>query len=322
MICVIGEALIDLVEEPASGTDLAANTGRTGPRSYRAHPGGSPYNVAIGLARLGQNTALQARFSADTFGRQLRSHAEANAVDLSLAIDAAEPTTLAIVGLDERRNATYDFYLNGTADWQWTAAELARAGSPGWTHTGSLASWTRPGSVTIDEHLGRLRRAGTTIISYDPNIRPLLMGGHQAAVAAVEQSVARAHVVKASAEDLDWLYPNVDLAAALRAWQKLGPQVVVATNGGDGSMALAGSGDVVTVAAKPITIVDTVGAGDAFMAGLINALTRTGVAEAASSEAVLATVLNEAATVAALTCQRAGADPPTAAELRSALQHD
>ncbi|MDQ1731336.1 MAG: fructokinase, partial [Pseudonocardiales bacterium] len=259
MVCVIGEALIDLVADRESAQ-------RPGPQAYLAHPGGSPYNVAIGLARLGRPTALQARLSRDAFGRQLRAHAEANGVDLSLAIDAPEPSTLAIVGLDEQRNATYDFYLNGTADWQWTASELDRAPKDGgWIHTGSLASWTEPGASVIGKHLARRRGAGATV-SFDPNIRPLLMPDHAAAVACVEELVRLADVVKASAEDLEWLYPGRGLSEVMPAWQALGPSIVAVTDGARGAHGVGPAGSIVTVPALKVEVIDTVGAGDAFMA--------------------------------------------------------
>ena len=334
MVNVIGEALIDLVAEPVepiAGTPVAsqgqlpapASASAAVPRAYRAHPGGSPYNVAIGLARLGQRAVLQARLSHDAFGRQLRAHAEANAVDLSATIPAAEPTTLAIVGLDERRNATYDFYLNGTADWQWTAEELARGGAagadaPGWVHTGSLASWTGPGADVIEAHLLRLRRDTGTVISYDPNVRPMLMPDHDAAVAAIERSVGLAHVVKASAEDLHWLYAGRRIADVALAWQALGPALVVVTDGAAGAHAVTSAGQVWSVPGRQVDVVDTVGAGDAFMAGLINALVRTGLVPDRLTADAVRPVLDEAVLVAALTCARAGANPPTAAELGAA----
>ncbi|UQX86665.1 carbohydrate kinase [Jatrophihabitans telluris] len=321
MVCVIGEALIDLVAEAGPGTTLSGGSA-DGARLFRAHPGGSPFNVAVGLARLGQVSRLQARLGSDAFGRQLRAHALANGVDLSLAVDAAEPTTLAIVGLDEQRNATYDFYLNGTADWQWTAEELNRADDASapadWVHTGSLASWTDPGAAVIGDHLSRIRQTRPTVVSYDPNIRPLLMPDHPVAVARVEASVALAHVVKASAEDLEWLYPGREVSAILQAWRDLGPSLVVVTDGGKGAHAIAGEGELLSVPARPITVVDTVGAGDAFMAGLVNALVRTRLLPAALTADSVRPVLAEAILVAALTCSRAGANPPTAAELMAA----
>ena len=309
MVCVIGEALIDLVAE-----DVTADAD-AGPATYRAHPGGSPFNVAIGLARLGRHAILQARLAQDAFGRQLRAHAERNGVDVSAAVDAAEPTTLAIVGIDSERNATYDFYLDGTADWQWTRDELAMAPrDAGWIHTGSLASWTEPGCSVISAHLEARREPGT-IISFDPNVRPRLMPDHADAVAAVEAMVGLATVVKASDEDLRWLYPGRTLQDALTAWRALGPDLVVVTEGGSGAHAVGATGRLVSVPARSVQVVDTVGAGDAFMSGLINALCDRDVAAVAASDEILAEVVSDAVLVAALTVMRAGANPPTAADL-------
>jgi len=309
-VCVIGEALVDLVylSGEAGGTDR-----------YLAHPGGSPFNVAIGLARLGQPARLVARLSNDVFGRQLRAHATGNGVDLSLAVAAAEQATLAVVGLDEHRNASYDFYRTGTADWQWTDAELARipAGTD-WVHAGSLASWIDPGALAIERRLAELAR--TTVVSYDPNIRPALLGEHAEAVARIERLVGLSRVVKASAEDLAWLYPGRELAGALRQWQALGPAVVVATDGGRGAWAIGSDREPFRLPGRPVTVVDTVGAGDAFMAGLIDALARSGLVagDRRPSGEQLRPAIERAALVAALTVARAGADPPTAEELAEA----
>ncbi|MDQ1744126.1 MAG: fructokinase [Pseudonocardiales bacterium] len=309
MVCVIGEALIDLVMDPATA-------GSPGPKGYLAHPGGSPFNVAVGLARLGQPTELLGRLAGDAFGRQLRAHAEANGVDLGYAVDATEPSTLAVVSLDADRNASYDFYLTGTADWQWSAAELDRMpADTSWIHTGSLASWTDPGAGVIADQLRRRRDRHPVAVSYDPNIRPALLPDHGAALVRVEAMVGLADVVKASAEDLDWLYPGQDADQVLRRWRSLGPSVVVLTDGGRGARFLAADGEVATVPSRPVTVVDTVGAGDAFMAGLINALVRSGLSAAAVPAAVAEAIL-----VAALTCARAGANPPTAAELAAAQE--
>lgn len=338
MVCVIGEALIDLVmndsvdDSAANGgaanggttNDGAANGGAAngGDRSYTAHPGGSPFNVAIGLARLGQPAQLLGRLAVDAFGRQLRAHGKANGVDLSIAVRAAEPSTLAVVSLDADRNATYDFYVRGTADWQWTAAELDRSpADTSWVHTGSLASWTAPGAAVIREHLSQRRSASRLVVSYDPNVRPALMPDHADAVAQVEANVGLSDVVKASVEDLAFLYPGVAVEDVLPRWRAAGPRLVVVTDGAKGARALTADGTVLSVGARRVDVVDTVGAGDAFMAGLINALIRAGFdAEPprALPDSVLTGVLDEAILVAALTCARAGANPPTAAELAAA----
>lgn len=320
MVCVIGEALIDLVMDPATAASA-------GPKTYLAHPGGSPFNVAIGLARLGQPAQLLARLSGDAFGRQLRAHAEANGVDLSCAVDAPESSTVAVVSLDAQRNAGYDFYRTGTADWQWSAAELDRMpADTGWIHTGSLASWIEPGAGVIARHLRQLRRrrrdGSPLVISYDPNIRPALLPDHRAALDQVEVMVALADVVKASAEDLDWLYPGQDADDVLRRWRSLGAWIVVMTDGGRGARYLSGE-EIGTAPSRPVRVVDTVGAGDAFMAGLINALAACGYSGAGpAAEPAVAAAVTEAILVAALTCARAGAHPPTAAELAAAQAAD
>lgn len=319
MVCVIGEALIDLVMDPATAAS-------TGPKTYLAHPGGSPFNVAIGLARLGQPAQLLARLSGDAFGRQLRAHAEANGVDLSYAVNAPEPSTVAVVSLDAERNAGYDFYRTGTADWQWSAAELDRMpADTSWIHTGSLASWIEPGAGVIFEQLRRRRDRQPLVISYDPNIRPALLPDHRTALDQVEALVAIADVVKASAEDLDWLYPGQGADDVLRRWRSLGASIVVMTEGGRGARFLAAEDEVCVVASRPVQVIDTVGAGDAFMAGLINALAAGGYLGRAGAgqdgpigAAAVAAAVTEAILVAALTCARAGANPPTAAELAAA----
>jgi fructokinase len=314
MVCVIGEALIDLVMDPAS-------VASPGPKTYLAHPGGSPFNVAIGLARLAQPSQLLARLSDDAFGRQLRRHAEANGVDLTYAVSAPESSTVAVVSLDSDRNAGYDFYRTGTADWQWRTAELDRMpADTGWIHTGSLASWTEPGATVIADLLRRRRARQPVVISYDPNIRPALLPDRQAAVDQVEAMVELADVVKASAEDLGWLYPGKEPDEVLRRWQALGASVVVMTDGSRGARYLSGA-EFGTAPSRPVQVVDTVGAGDAFMAGLINALLTGGYPGSASATPtgeIVPAAVAEAILVAALTCARAGSNPPTAMELAAA----
>lgn len=301
-LTVIGEALIDLV--PAA-------TGTAG--SYEARLGGSPFNVAIGLARLEHQVTLMARLAGNAFGRQLRERAEAEGVDLRCAPEATEPTTLAVVSLDREARAVYDFYVNGTADWQWSDDEIEKI--PDDTaifHLGSLASWTPPGSEKIHAAAERLRNSA--LISYDPNVRPDLLGAPGDARARIERSVRVCHLVKASREDVEWLYPGASLDDTARRWLDLGALLVVITDGPGGAHLFRPSAEPRHRPGKHVEVADTIGAGDAFTSGLLGGLARRGLhapgtLRAAPAEALAASA-DEAIEVSALTCQRPGADPP------------
>ena len=198
VVAVAGEALVDFV--PAGG-----------PGVFRAAPGGSPANVAVGLARQEVPTRLLARIADDLLGHRLRAHLDGNGVDLSFAVRAAEPTSLAIVAVGRDGVVEYDFRVEGTADWQWRDHELDGAldGEVVALHAGSLALTMAPGADVLQRLLAEARQAMT--VSYDPNCRPLLMGSPDAVRGRIESLVALADVVKASADDLDWLLPG-------RAW--------------------------------------------------------------------------------------------------------
>jgi fructokinase len=306
-VTVIGEAIVDLI--PAGP-----------PRTFQAVPGGSPYNVAIGLARLGHHATLMARLADTAFGRILRDHAEAEGVDLHAAPSAAEPATLAVVSLDAQARASYDFYLTGTADWQWTAGETGRAPADNAIlHFGSIASWTSPGDAEIGNLARRLRERGDVLISYDPNVRPGLLAdpGHGREVA--ERAIGLAHLAKASSDDIAWLYPDLSPADVARRWLELGATVVVITSSADGAYAYTAQGSPVRRPALDVTVVDTVGAGDSFTAGLIGSLLSRGQhapADLARWPAdQLAGALDDAILVASLNCERRGNDPPTAADV-------
>lgn len=306
-LTVIGEALIDLVPSDAPGR-------------FEARPGGSPFNVAVGLARLEHRVTLMARLADNPFGRLLREHATAERIDLSHAPAASEPTTLAVVGLDREGRATYDFYLEGTADWQWSADEIARV--PDDTavfHMGSLASWTAPGDGKVYDAAARLRRDGRALVSYDPNVRPALLRDPGRARALAERSVSAAHLVKASREDVEWLYEGEGLQEVSRRWLGLGALLVVITDGPDGAhLFRAGSGPAHRPGLR-VQVADTIGAGDAFTAGLLGGLVLRGLHAPGQLRrcppGLLAEAVDDAVLVSALTCERVGADPPTRAEL-------
>jgi len=309
VLTVIGEALVDLV--PGHGPD-----------QYQARPGGGPLNVAVGLARLGHRTALMARLAHNAFGRQLRAYAVAEGLDLAHAPHAAEPTTLAVVGLDSSAQASYDFYAAGTADWQWTDAELARI--PRETsvlHVGSLASWTSPGDLRVHAAAAALRREGNVVVSYDPNVRPDLLGEPARARPLIERFASVAHIVKASREDIDWLYPGAGPEQVSDRLLDLGALLVVITDGPRGAHLFRAGHSPVSCQGLQVKVADTIGAGDAFTAGLLGGLSRRGLLAPGDlvrwPSELLAATAGEAVLISALTCERVGADPPFARGGRS-----
>ena len=308
VVAVAGEVITDMVPAGADGV-------------FRAAPGGSPANVAVGVARLGVPARLLARLSGDLLGRRLRAHLEANDVDLTHAVAAPESSSLAIVALQADGSAAYDFRVDGTSDWQWTDDELATSlDEVTALHVGSLALTTPPGG----EVLRRLaaRAVATATVSFDPNVRHLLMGPPAEVLAVVHEVLAVADVVKASSEDVEWLEPGRPLEEVAESWLARGPAVVVITRGGDGALALAASGARVDRPGVRVEVVDTVGAGDSFTAALLVGLAARDLLGADRREALralaedeLVAVVDEAVRASAITCSRAGADPPRADEL-------
>jgi fructokinase len=297
-VLVVGEALVDIVQR-ADGTSTE-------------HPGGSPANVALGLGRLGRRVSLLSRIGDDARGERVRTHLTASGVSLVPGTIAAGPTSTATAVLDERGAASYEFAL----DWQLRAARLPGARA---LHSGSIAAFLAPGGDAV---LDLVRRSsGQVTVSYDPNARPVLMGEAASARQRVEQFVAAADVVKVSDEDLGWLAPGREPADVAAAWLALGPAVVLVTRGPDGAFGLCADGRV-DVPAPYVDVVDTVGAGDAFTSGLLDALATADLLGAERSAALrrisrdqLAAAARHATRVAAVTCSRPGADPPTRAEL-------
>jgi len=302
MFAVIGEALVDLV-------------GQRGGRTFVAHPGGSPANVALGLARLGDTVTLTTELGHDAFGQLITAHLEASGVVVDGGRKSDNPTSLAIATL-AAGVATYDFRI------AWTLPALAPLGvEMRCLHTGSLATALAPGGAAVLDLMKRERERGRVTISYDPNVRPALLGSAELARPGIEELVALSDVVKVSDEDLSWLYPGDKDEDVAARWFELGPALVVVTRGGEGLYGLSQRVEL-RRPAIPLELVDTVGAGDSFTGGLLDGLRRADLiggarrdALVAIDEATLASVLEEAALVAAITCSRPGADPPTRAEL-------
>ncbi len=315
---IIGEAIVDIVTDHRG--------------AQREHPGGSPANVALGLARLGHPIEFATRIGADDNGVLILSHLGANGVRFTEGTVTAERTSTATVTLDRQGRADYAFDMTWKLPDRTT--ELVRRRQPPYAHlhTGSIAAVLPPGAAQVLEAV-RAKRSSATI-SYDPNLRPALIGDPADERPKVEALVTESDVVKVSDEDLAWLYPDVGADEAAAAWLELGPALVVLTRGAAGSRAFWRHGTC-RIAPLPVKVVDTVGAGDAFMAGLISGLLRTGLlgdlddtlprpsgrvellvaTSTESPSARITAALALAAHAAAVTCGRPGADPPTVAEL-------
>ncbi len=273
---VIGEALVDVVEGVA-------------------HPGGSPMNVAVGLARLEVPTVLHSQFGADAHGAAIARHLQASGVAVTEGTVTDGPTSIAqaVIGADGA--ASYRF------DISWNPARIDTAGYA-LVHTGSIGAVLEPGADVVEELLDD----AVDLVSFDPNVRPALMGDRDAAVRRIERLVGLADVVKASDEDIAWLYPGEPIGAVLERWERMGPRFAVVTRGGDGADARV-DGVPLHVDVPETRVVDTIGAGDSFMAGLLYRVLRHGFDEPQASLAF-------AARCAAITVSRAGANPPTLAE--------
>jgi fructokinase len=295
---IVGESILDVID--ASGT-------------CRELPGGSPANVAVGLARLGHDTGLWTHLGADAAGVLLRGHLTGSGVGLLAPITGV--TSQARAEIQPDGSARYDFAV----EWPRWPGGPAAGETAAHLHTGSIAALLPPGAGDVGTLL-RERRA-TTTISYDPNIRPSLIGDPDTCRTRVESLVAVSDVVKASDEDLAWLYPGVPALDAARRWQASGPALVCVTLGAHGAFAVTAKAHV-TVPPVAVTVADTVGAGDSFMSGLLDALwTRRALGAAARprlhalTDGDIHRVLSHAALVAAITVSRTGAAPPTREEL-------
>jgi fructokinase len=305
VIVVCGETLIDLVHVDGE--------------LWRALPGGSPANTAVALARLGTPAAMLARISGDAFGTRLRSRLVNDGVDVRLVVEAAEASSMAVVDLDDSGGARYSFYLQGTADWQWAAAELPVSfdSSVAAIHAGSMALMMPPGGAVLESMLRRER--AQRVVSIDPNVRASICPDPVRYRDAVERWLGIAHIVKASSDDVSWLYPDRSPDEVLVDWASRGPALVVFTHGAAGAVARLPSGVAASVGGVVVDVVDTIGAGDTFSAGLLHALSDADLLSVegltAMSKLEVEEALRFAVLVSAIACTRAGADPPHLADL-------
>lgn len=304
MIVVAGESLIDIVP----GTDGA----------LRPLPGGGPFNAARTIARLEQPVAYLGRISTDAFGRDIERLLWADGVRLETAVHTDDPTTLAIAEVDPDGAATYRFYSGGTAapgltrEMAFTALD-SLDDDVRIIFVGTLGLALDPIGTALEALVNRIPTR--TLVAVDPNCRPGAVSDQAAYRARLMRVLARADVVKASEDDLRWLAPDVDPAAFAASLLEARPAVVLLTRGSAGALALVPGGTVELVA-PPVTVVDTIGAGDAFAGAFLawwsrhgygrNELADAGEVERAAEFACL---------VAAKTCEHAGALPPRLADL-------
>ncbi|WP_423182993.1 carbohydrate kinase family protein [Arthrobacter sp. NyZ413] len=311
MLTVIGEALVDVVQRPSGVT---------------AHVGGSPLNVAVGLARLDHPVQFIGRFGKDTYGDSIAAHLRSSSVMVPLPPDE-NPTSVATALVDDDGAATYTFEL--ASELPGLAARLPfMLQGTSLLHTGSIATMLEPGAAEVLAAVEHAHPSAT--ISFDPNCRPSIIEDREYARGHVERFVALADVVKASDEDLEWLYPGVDVLESARRWLTLGgdggPAIVVVTRGAEGPWGVTAAGEA-SIRAPKVEVADTVGAGDSFMAALLSAVVDHGLAGAQNREelrgisvGILEGMLDHAARAAAVTVSRPGANPPTRAELNALNQ--
>lgn len=312
MILCCGEALIDMIPEPTS-------SGRYG---YVPHCGGAVYNTAIALGRLGLRTGMLTGLSSDLFGRQLTEGLRQSRVDTRFIVNSARPTTLAFVQL-QNGQASYQFYDENSAGRMLSAADLpALPDTVSALYFGGISLACEPAA---DTYLALAQSNATTrAIILDPNIRAGFIADEQRYRDRLQKMIALSDVLKVSDEDLDWIDPSsASMKAKATALMEGGPSLVIVTRGGDGALGYLKTGETIEAAAHSVQVVDTVGAGDTFNAGVIanlsqnGVLTKDGLAGLNTDTALAA--LSFAAKVAAVTVSRAGANPPWADELNKEI---
>lgn len=287
-ILVIGEALVDIVD----------HGGQT-----REHPGGSPANVALGLGRRGLNPVLLTRLGRDARASRIARHLERSGVAILAESFSDRPTSVARATLTDDGAALYDF------DIFWELPDVELSVRPHVVHAGSLAIFLEPGRSGV---VSQIERLNPRILTLDPNVRPELLGDPFTARPLFEQVAAEATVVKLSDEDAHWLYPGLSLSEVIARVAAGGTRLVVITLGADGAV-LAAGGERVEVPAVNVPVVDTIGAGDTFMSSLIADYIDVHANELTTS--ILRKLGRRAASAAAITVSRAGADLPWADEV-------
>jgi fructokinase len=301
---------------------LDVTASKEDPLAMRGHPGGGPLNAAVAVARLGLRSSAITGMSSDAYGRAIANHLLASGVDLSLVNVTDDPTAVAFA-VEGPHGTVYRFLFDGTADK--TFDPRPRPTLPADTRfvqLNSLTSFDEPSrSTNLD--LLRAARAAGAIVVFDPTVRPLLQPELPRWFTMLESVLPHVDIVKASDQDLDFLFPGRDSLDAARVWLaadgRPGPHAVIVTFGPDGAVLLRANHEPVRVDAVQTEVIDTIGAGDTFSAATMCSLVEHGVAARSDLDSVSdgdwREILAFAARAAAITCSRHGADPPTRAEL-------
>jgi fructokinase len=306
MILCCGEALIDMLPR----------TSTLGEASYAPYAGGAIFNTAIALGRLGLPTAFFTGLSDDMLGDVLRETLAASHVDFSPCAISARPTTVAFVKL-VNGSATYAFYDENTAGRMITRDDLPELGDDCEAlHFGAISLIPDPCGDTYEALMQR--EHATRVICLDPNIRPGFIKDKQAHMARINRMAAMSDIIKFSDEDLEWFGMEGDHDVLAAEWLTRGPKLVIITKGADGAIGYTAQHKV-TVPSQRVTVVDTIGAGDTFDAGVLaslkmqNLLTKAQLALLTQEQ--VAKALELGARTAAVTVSRAGANPPWAHEI-------
>lgn len=301
-VLVLGEALIDVVRDPYGAEE--------------EHVGGSPLNVAVGLAALGHDVDFATTFGDDLHGERIDGLVTDAGVRVVEGSRTAQPTSTAIAELDETGAATYTFDLH------WELPPLTPSSDVGHAHTGSIGALLAPGGAEVVNALAAVREHGT--VSYDPNVRPTIMGPVAEVRPQVEAIIALSDVVKASSDDIEFLYPGDNAATVLERWVGLGAGFAIITLGAHGvTYRTAASAEIGALPTAASHVVDTVGAGDSFMAGLLSGLLDLGLLGGADERARLGAAtledvrpaVDRGLATSGVTVGRTGAYAPTRAEI-------
>lgn len=307
-IAVAGEALIDFIN--------------TGPLAFQGHFGGSPFNTAIAAARLGAATGYITRLSTDLFGEPLKAYLDDNKVDTRFLLRTDAPSTLAFVERGPTTNR-YIFLAKHSADAGYAPVPLPDLPAETvFLQFGSVSLLNEPAATTITDLVAK--HADRLIVSFDPNVRPSLIPDMAAYRQRAQTWLRHSRLLKVSDEDVALLMPGTGFADCAEQWFSLGLKAVVITRGGEGASLFRPGRSQIDVTPPPVTVADTVGAGDTFTAGLLTALLDREVRQAsdltALNDAAWHQVLTFAAAAAALNCTKVGCNPPLRADVDAYLR--